>query len=133
MTLGRLLDNQRGETKYTTIFLVLAVAIGAYVVIRLAPPYIRDFQLQSTVEMAAKLAADPDPAKGVDIYLARKVYEMDLPIGVEDFVIERTHEEVRVYIDWEYEVAFVPKNPVIPAYIKVLKFHEEAVEPVYRK
>jgi hypothetical protein len=120
--------DQKGEVKFLTIVLIVGIVVGIYFLVLLFPGAMRNYQIQHTIETAAKFYVDPVNHDGVQVYLMKKISEMELPITVEDIKIEDDGETVRIYLDWEKEVTFIPANPVVPPVIRTYKYHNEAVE-----
>lgn len=124
--------SSRDGNKFLTYVLIVGSIVGVYLLIKIAPGYIRDFQIQHTVETAAGFYRDEGKRDTVPVYLEKKIVEMELPIPLEDFKIEDDGDTVRIYVDWQKEVVFIPDNRFIPAKKKVYKFHNEAIEKLKR-
>jgi hypothetical protein len=121
--------NQSGAIRLSTIIWFGLLASLVYAVIKLAPPYINNFQISNTVKTAAKFYADKAKRNSVEVYLDRKVKDMDLPVRPADFTIEETSDGyVRVSIDWQTDVVWIPENSFVPAYVQTLTFYHEATE-----
>lgn len=124
---------ERGKG-FRNFILLLLLAAGVYALIKHTPAYVRDLQIQGTLDTAAKFYADPAKRRMVDDYLYRKIKEMELPIDTKDINIEESDDgsTVRIWLDWSYDVVLVPENPYVPQWVRTLNFHDEAVQPIKR-
>ena len=122
----------REGIKLTTWVLIIAAVVGGYTVVKLAPGWIREFQIKELVETAAAFQTDPAKRQPsvVTNFLIYKIADLELPVTPADFHIEDDGETYRIYIDWEREVTFIPDNPVVPAYKRIYKFHDEATSKI---
>lgn len=124
--------NQKGEMQFTTYLLIVALIVGGYVAVRLAPVYVRQFQIGALADTAAKFAADPSKKMTVPGFIARRIHDNELPIEKEAFVVEEVGENVVVSVDWDTQVEFIPENDFVPPVIRSFSYHYEAVEPINR-
>ncbi len=114
--------------KFSTFVILLLISIAIYSVVRIAPGYIHDMQIQSVTDIVAKMYAEPTKRADVENFLIRKFQDMKLPITRDDVKIEDNEVTVRVYVDWTHEAKFIPKNQFVPAFSRHYKFHEETIE-----
>ncbi len=111
----------------------LLLLLGLYLVVKFAPPYVYDFQIQGMTEKVAQFKADRGLKEGViHSYLADNISGGKLPLTEADFIIRTDGTTVTVHADWQYQVELLPATPLWSRWAPVLAFHDESSARVKR-
>jgi len=128
-----MLSGERGMISFKALFIILILFLILHVGIKLIPMYMDAEQMKD--EMATK-AGFAQELKDEDILndLAGKAKQLGLPLGRENFKLQRDDEKRRMRIStaWEVEVHFL--FDVYPPYtVRTFKFAPNIQEDYSRK
>ncbi|HET7319539.1 MAG TPA: hypothetical protein VFK23_10415 [Nitrospirota bacterium] len=98
-----ILFTEKGIMSLKALFILLLLFIVVHVSIKLAPMYIDAERLKDEMSVKARLAQN---LKDEEIMadLAKKAKDLDLPLGPEDFKLQREDENQRMTIRTKWDV-----------------------------
>lgn len=111
----------------------LVFVLAAYLLYKIGPAYVYDFQIQNMTEKVAQFKADKGLKEGViHAYLSENIEGGKLPITEADFIIRTDGRTVTVHADWQYQTVILPATPMWSAWAPVFAFHDESSARVKR-
>jgi hypothetical protein len=115
-------NRQRGGANFSFIMMLVVLGALIFFAVKIAPPYMENFQLQDAMTTEARFAVSTYPKKTTDDLrddVWRKVQELGVPAKKED--IRTTVDGSMVTISLDYSV---PVDLLV--YQLVLQFHPHA-------
>jgi hypothetical protein len=128
-----ILFTEKGMMSLKALFILLLLFIVVHVAIKLVPLYINAERLKDEMSVRAGLAQN---LKDEEILtdLVKKAKELDLPLGPEDFTLEREDENHRMKIGTRWDVTVHFFFDVYPPFTtKTYHFEPVILEDYSRK
>jgi putative flippase GtrA len=116
--------DQTGSTKLSTMIWLLVLALIVYTIIKIAPVYIRNYQIQNLFEVNAN-RIQTTPMSDIKADIAGKLVNLNAPITINDVDMNQT-SPVSVTISAEYSVAV----KFVDDYKITFKFKPKAITDV---
>lgn len=96
-------ESQRGSSKLSAVLWIGALAAIIYVIARIAPVYILNYQIQNLFEVNAN-RIETTPIKDIKADITYKLQVIHAPITIDDVVINQ-NSPVSVTISAQYSVS----------------------------
>src|SRR5512146_1907462 len=98
-----ILFTEKGFMSLKALFILLLLFIVVHVSIKLVPIYIDAERLQDEMSVKARLAQNLKDEE-IIMDLTKKAKELGLPLGPEDFILQREEEDRRMTISTKWDV-----------------------------
>jgi hypothetical protein len=127
-----ILFTEKGMMSLKALFILLLLFVVVHVSIKLAPMYIDAERLKDEMSVKAGLA---QTLKDEDILrdLVKRAKELDLPLGPEDFTLNREEENHRMKISTKWDVTVHFFFDVYPPYTTRTYHFEPIIQEDYSR
>ena len=103
----RIIGNEHGVSMVKVWFWVIVLGLSIYVGVKIAEPYV-DYERMKDEMMTKARLAQVLKDEEVRAAMVAKAKDLDLPLGPENFIIQRDADKRRMYIaaTWDVEIHF---------------------------
>jgi YbbR domain-containing protein len=99
------------------LFGILVVVAGFYLAVKLIPPYFNNYQFEDEVQNSALMNSySTKSIEEIQIALAKKAREYDIPLKPDQIHVERNGNELSIWTEYTIRVD-------LPGFPVSLKFH----------
>lgn len=98
-----ILSTEKGMISGKALFFLVLLFVFVHVSVKLVPMYIDAERLKDEMTVKARLAQNLRDAE-IIADLVRKAKDLDLPLGPEDFILQREDENRRMTISTKWDV-----------------------------
>jgi hypothetical protein len=114
------------------LFILLLLFVVVHVSVKLVPMYIDAERLKDEMSIKARLAQNLKDEE-ILVDLAKKAKDLDLPLGPEDFTLQREDENRRMKISTKWDVTVRLFFDVYPPYTTKIYHFEPVIQEDYSR
>jgi hypothetical protein len=113
---------QRGGGRFQAIFWLVVLAVLVYILIRVIPAFVTDYELKDFMESTARFGAIGNQGEDeIRATIWKKIQELEVPAQKEDLKVTKSARRVQISVEYTVEVP-------LPGYTMRLNFNPQADE-----
>ncbi len=113
---------QRGGGRFQAIFWLAVLALLVYILVRMVPAFVADYELKDFMESTARFGAINNQSEDeLRAIIWKKIQELELPVRKEDLKVTKAARRVQISARYVVEIP-------LPGYTMRLNFAPEADE-----